>query len=52
MLEHLTGDIQTQILRIDHAAHKAEAVRQQISAVSMIITPEEYSCRPFLKSLV
>ena len=33
MLEHLTGDIQTQILRIDHAAHKAEAVRQQISAV-------------------
>lgn len=33
MLEHLTGDIQTQILRVDHAAHKAEAVRQQISAV-------------------
>ena len=33
VLEHLTGNIQTQILRIDHAAHEAEAVRQQISAV-------------------
>ena len=33
MLEHLTRNIQAQILRIDHAAHKAEAVRQQIGTV-------------------
>ena len=33
MLQHLTRDIQAQILRVDHAAHKTEAVGQQILAV-------------------
>ena len=33
MLEHLTADVQAQILRIDHAAHETEMLRQQVSAV-------------------
>jgi len=33
MLQHFPGDVQAQILRVDHAAHEAEAVGQQIGAV-------------------
>ena len=33
MLQHFTGDIQRQILRIDKALHKAEVIRQQVCAL-------------------